>query len=258
LSVVTIGASANLEYLVSVLPAHALSEAARDTQFSLTSVLAALGANPATAIRAGSLWYLAMLFLGCATAARLSKESGNPAFLVCVPPAFAVFGGTFVHVTQIAVALPAAILFLAPGVTQRRAPASIAIMLLSVPWVMAWSPALGLAPAFPIAYLAWRYWGGTLAAILASALVAAGLLVILNQALAVSATHAGSSPPIPAIDPKLAEASWATFTSKSSNGELGAWLVRLPTWGGLLLLLGVATSAANVLRMKALPRSVAS
>ena len=43
-SVITLGPAVNLEYFTSVLPAHALSEAARDTQFSLTSVLASLGA----------------------------------------------------------------------------------------------------------------------------------------------------------------------------------------------------------------------
>jgi len=199
-----------------------------------------------------------MLVAGVVIAARLSKDSGNPAFLVCVPPAFAVFGGTFVHVTQIAVALPAALLLLTSSVPQRRTLTLVAVMLLSVPWVMAWSPALGLAPIFPIAYLAWRYFGGTLLAIFVSALLSAALLVGLNQALAAAATHAGSALTIPAIDPRLAEASWAMFASKTSSGAFGAWLVRLPTWVGLLLLLGTAASAANVLRMKALPRGVVS
>ena len=204
----------------------------------------------AIAVRAGSLWYVAMLAAGAAVAGWLAKKTQNPAFLACVPPAFAVFGGTFVHVTQIAVALPAAVLLVSYASAQRRAIAVLAAMLLAVPWIMAWSPALGLAPAFPIGYLAWYYWSGNLRAVLIAAVVTCGMLVGLNYGLTLAAAHpshvyAGSK-----IDPTLAEASWSEFTSKTSTGAVGAWLVRIPTWAGLALLLWLTIPQANLLRLR--------
>ena len=87
-----------------MLPAHALSELTRDTQYSLSAVLAALGVAPGAAVKAGSIWYFAMLIAGTIVAGRLARQTENAAFLACVPPAFAVFGGTFIHMTQIAAA----------------------------------------------------------------------------------------------------------------------------------------------------------
>ena len=52
-SLAVLGPATNFEYFTSVLPAHALSEAARDTQYSLTAVLFSLGAPQSVALRAG-------------------------------------------------------------------------------------------------------------------------------------------------------------------------------------------------------------
>ncbi len=250
ISLIALGPAANLEYFTSVLPAHALSEAARDTQFSLTSVLVWLGASASIAIRAGSLWYAAMLAIGTVVAGWAATKTRNPAFLACMPPAFAVFGGTFVHVTQIAAALPAAILLLTYTNALRRSLTVIAVMLLSVPWIAAWSPALGLAPAFPIGYMAWRYWGGSLRAVLVAAVATCALLIGLNRALTLNQGHAPHMHAAP-IDSGLAEASWSEFTSRSSSGSAGAWLVRIPTWAGLALLLGLAVAEAKAPRSRA-------
>jgi hypothetical protein len=254
LSLLTLGGATNLEYFVRILPAHALSEAARDTQFSLTSVLASLGFADVAAVRAGSVWYLVMLVAGTLAAGWLSKKARNAAFLACVPPAFAVFGGTFVHVTQIAAALPAALLVVSTVEPRRRTVAVIAALLLAVPWIMAWSPALGLAPAFPIAYLAWHYWNGSLRAALVAALVSGIVIVGLNQSLSTATPHPSHGYLGSPIDPDLAESSWSVFTSKSSTGALGGWLVRIPTWGGLILLLGLIVAENGFGHLKAMRR----
>jgi hypothetical protein len=247
LSLFALGPATNLEYFASVLPAHALSEAARDTQYSLTSVLASAGVVDTTAVRAGSLWYLGMLVAGAVVAGSLAKKHRNPAFLVCVPPAFAVFGGTFVHVTQIVAALPATVLFLAYATAERRTLAIVALLLLAVPWTMATSPAVGLAPAFPIAFLAWRYTNGSVRAAMLAAVIAGILLVGLDHAyVLVAAQHlqpyVGSS-----IDPRLAEATWSEFARKNSTNSIAAWIARIPTWTGLIVLLTVLSS--EVLRV---------
>ncbi|HEY2553730.1 MAG TPA: glycosyltransferase 87 family protein, partial [Candidatus Cybelea sp.] len=158
LSLVTLGVPTNLEYFTSVLPAHALSELTRDTQYSLSAVLAAVGVAPRAAVKAGSLWSFAMLIAGTIVAGRLARQTGNNAFLACVPPAFAVFGGTFIHVTQIAAAAPAAVLLASYAQNRYRTAAIVALLLLAVPWGWVVSPALLVAPLVPVAFLAWWYW----------------------------------------------------------------------------------------------------
>jgi hypothetical protein len=248
LSLLALGWATNVEYFTSVLPAHALSEASRNTQFSLTSVLASFGVPENAAVRAGFIWYAGMLAAGVAVAGTLARRTGNLAFLVCVPAAFAVFGGTFVHVTQIAVALPAAILFLSYAHTPWRPIGIVALLLLAVPWIDAWSPALGLAPAFPIAYLAWVFSKGNVRAVIAAAAIALGLVLVLDRAYgATVASHAvlAARP----IDPHLAEASWSRFAHIVPTTMVG--LTRIPTWAGLLLLLAALTCSAAAARIPA-------
>ena len=254
LSLAVLGPAVNLEYFTAVLPAHALSEATRDTQFSLTAVLCALGAGAQSAAKAGALWYAAMLVAGTYLAGRLAKRTGNDAYLVCVPPAFAVLGGTFIHITQIAAAVPAAVLLASmPGARYRRA-GLIALLALAVPWVWAVSPAIVVAPLVPVAYLAWRYTNENLAATLVAGLAAAALTFGLSE-LAAAAPHAAAltHAAAPAMDPRFAEASWSAFTSKSSSGALASWMLRLPTWIALALLLGLLAGEARVPRPKDVP-----
>jgi hypothetical protein len=236
LSLALLGPATNLEYVSSVLPAHALSEITRDTQYSLTAVLASLGVAPAIAMRAGMLCYIAMLAAGTFVGGRLAKRTRNDAFLVCMPVAFAVFGGTFIHATQIAAALPAAVLIVTAAPREYRPWGVAAMLLLAVPWGWAVSPALMIAPLFPVGFLAWRYWGDNLAATLLAA-VAAGALVLVLNILAQAAIHQAAHLPMPPIDSRLAEATWSSFTQRSSTSGIAAWLMRIPTWTGLALLL---------------------
>jgi len=252
-SLAVLGPPANIEYFTSVLPAHALSELGRDTQLSLTAVLAGVGLVPGAAVRAGALWYLVMLVLGVAAAGMLAKCLRNDALVVCVPPAFAVFGGTFIHVTQVAAALPAAVL-LANLSGKRRALAIVALLLLAVPWLWAISPALIVAPIVPAGFLAWRYWNESPTAFLVAAFASAAMLLGLSSLASVH--HNGGAHVLSlAIDPNLAEYSWSQFTQQSSTSSLASWMLRLPTWLGLgllLVLLGLScTRAGNPARARA-------
>ncbi len=235
-SLVVLGPATNFEYFTSVLPAHALSEAARDTQYSLTAVLFSLGVPESVALRMGLVWYGAMLALGTLVAGVLARKTGNNAYFVCIPPAFAVFGGSFIHVTQIAAALPAAVLLASGQKKERDLLAAIALLLLAVPWGWAISPALIIAPLFPVGFLAWRYWNGNARVALLAALAAAVLLWGLVE-LAGGAPGAAAHARAIAIDPRLAEATWSNFTQKSSTNSIAAWMLRAPTWAALLLLL---------------------
>jgi hypothetical protein len=244
LSLAALGFAANLEYFSSVLPAHALSEISRDTQLSLTAVLAQLGLAPALAIRGGALSYVAMLALGVVAGGLLAKRTGNNAFVVCVPPAFAVFGGTFIHVTQVAAALPAAIMLTGCVEGKRRTFAIIALLLLAVPWLWSISPALLVAPLVPAGYLAWRYWNENVTALLVAAFATAALVCGFSS-LSAAEPHAGAHLVFLSIDPHLAEFAWSRFTQQSSTGSLAAWMMRLPTWLGLVSLLLLLVAVAD-------------
>gem|GEM_PF-411171 len=251
LSFGVLGASVNFEYFSSVLPAHALSEVTRDTQYSLSAILAAIGVAPGAALRAGALWYLAMLLAGTVAAGKLAKETRNAAFIVCVPPAFAVFGGSFIHITQIAAAVPAATLLACCAQPRYRNAAIAALLLLVVPWGWVVSPALIVAPIVPVAYLAWRFWEKNTTVVLLAA-IAAGLLVFgLQHLYTLSAPHFGVHGVAPIIDPRFPEASWSVYSRQGSAGSLAAWAVRLPTWTALAILLSVLIGQARAFRVRA-------
>jgi hypothetical protein len=236
ISLIALGPGANLEYFTTVLPAHALSEAARESQYGLTPILVATGIADTTATHIGSLWYAVMLVTGVLVAGLLARETRNNAFLACVPPAFAVFGGAFVHVTEIAAALPATILLLAYAKGASRASAIVALLLLAVPWRIVASPAGALVPIFPIAYLAWRYFGSNLRAI-AFAVLGAGLLfVAIDDADVAAAKHHVQAYAGSGIDSRIAESSWSRFSQSTWSASTASWIVRVPTWSGLLLL----------------------
>jgi hypothetical protein len=253
LAFLMLGTSINIEYFTTVLPAHALSEASRDTQYSLTAVLTSFGISDATAIRAGSIWYGMMVLAGTIVAGLLARKMRNGAFIACVPPAFAVFGGTFIHVTQLVAALPAIVVTIPYVSGSRRVVAVISLLLLAVPWTF--SVAVAMAPAFPVAYLAWIYWEGSARAAAIAGVTAGVFLIALTWAYG-NVTHPLllAHPP-PVIDPKLAEAAWSVFTSRSSGHGVVSWIERMPTWTGLALLLAilcVETQSASAKRVKSL------
>ncbi|MGB6413785.1 MAG: glycosyltransferase 87 family protein, partial [Candidatus Cybelea sp.] len=250
LSLGVLGAAANIEYFASVLPAHALSELTRDTQYSLSAVLAALGVAPGAAVKAGSIWYFAMLIAGTIVAGRLARQTGNNAFLACVPPAFAVFGGTFIHVTQIAAAVPAAVLLVTYAENRYRNAAIVALLLLAVPWGWVVSPALLVAPLFPVAFLAWWCWREKTVLVLLIAIAATLLVFGLQNLYMLHGPRLGAQIVPAGFDPRLPEGAWSAYSRAGSSGSLAAWAVRIPTWIALGLVLGTLIAQARALRVR--------
>jgi len=133
LSLALLGAGKNLEYLTTVLPAHAASELANEEQYSLAYLLHRLGAPDLLALRLADLWYLAALVCGLTVAQRLVARGAPRSLYVLIPVAFAVIGGPFVHIHQMVFVLPALIV-VAARVAPRARALSLAIVLLAVPW----------------------------------------------------------------------------------------------------------------------------
>jgi hypothetical protein len=132
LSVVTVAPATAFEYVSRVLPLHARSElTALGTQFSLSTWLWAAGLEPGRAIDLGELSYAlacacSVFVAGCAV-----RRFDDGAYAAIVPPAFAVIGGVFIHVTQMVVAVPLGLAMIAGG--RQRLLAVAAVVCLAVP-----------------------------------------------------------------------------------------------------------------------------
>jgi hypothetical protein len=247
-ALLALGPAVNVEYFTSVLQSHALSELTRDTQYSLSSVLAAFGMAPSLALRAGMLWYVAMVIAGVYAGGTMARRTGNVAWIACTPPAFAVFGGTFIHITQIAAAAPAALLLALVAPSRYRAWAAVALLTLIVPWGWVVSPALIVAPLVPVAYVVTYLWKDNFKAALIAAFVAAMLVFGLMHLYTIATPHFGAVAHTFSIDRNLPEASWSAYSQRSSGGSLAAWAVRLPTWLALGLLLALIGRTVRAFR----------
>jgi hypothetical protein len=177
-----------------------------------------------------------MMAVGIFASLRLSRQFDEPSFVVLVPPAISLLGGSFVHTGEVAAAVPAALLLYTRAATLRPWLLA-ALVLLAVPWMYATSVTLFIAPFFPAAYLVYELWRRdlTLALGVAAASFAAIALLfwLAGQPHAPAAMHPHFHPP---IDPRLAEAGWRQLVLGNSTNRLITWLLRLPTWCGLLLL----------------------
>jgi hypothetical protein len=138
------GPAREVEYVWTVLPAHALANIADTTQFSVTSFLYIAGMGPAAAIRVGSACYLLSIVIGVTAAFRLRPRVG-PAALVYVPCAFAVCGGTHSHMQQLAVALPAFLLVVSSLRGASREVGSAVTFVAALPWLF--------VVGFPLLYI---------------------------------------------------------------------------------------------------------
>jgi hypothetical protein len=237
-----LGPTTNLEYVLRVVPAQALSEAARDTQYSLSTILIGLGTTHSLALRIAAVQSLLLVICGILVGRLLAQRYANDAFLVLIPAAFAVIGGSYVHITQIAAAIPAATLLLRYAGRSRSAVLT-GMVVLTVPWLHA--PFLVTAFAVPVALLIWELGERNARLTMASALVT--LLFVLGVASIVAQPKTNATRQVTAstIDPDLPQASWSQFSGGGSSTEdFASWAERLPTWIGLLLIAcgGVAES----------------
>jgi hypothetical protein len=238
LGVALVGTRPFLQWGTQVIPAQAHAEAASYTQYSLTSVLTSTGIPDQAALVAGTLSTLAMLLLGIWLAPRIAQRLGRREFLVLVPAAFAVIGGTYVHLVEIAAALPLALVFAfaLPPQSRVRWLALAALILLAIPWIreQEWKP-LFYACAFVTLVILLNLRTSTRATVAMLAVTALSLWLI--------ALH--TPPPleqvrsVPAAAGQIAS-NWSLVTDFDPIREVG----KLPTWLGLLALLYVSIASS--------------
>jgi len=132
------------EYFTRVLPAHAASEIDNFQQFSLANAMWSLGVPAHLALTVGTVSYVAMLLLGLSCAGLLYRQTNDIAYIVLVPVAFITLAGPFIHIAQIATAIPLAFYIVARA-GKHRAVAILAATLLAVPIqpILFWSATIG-------------------------------------------------------------------------------------------------------------------
>jgi hypothetical protein len=255
LSVAALGIGENIVYLHDVLPAHAAAELPMNTyQFSLTNLLHQLGVADGPALFLGECSYVVMSVAGIALGAGLATRFGRKALLVLCPCAIALLGGPFVHLVQIVCAVPLALFLLA---SPQRAPGiTAATLLLASPWLelLRNSEITGVILFVAVVSLpiAWYASGGkrvhALALTLAMMLIGAALSVLAPRIH--HRTFDAHTVPVQARAGNLsAEVAWTAYTRRMLDVPDPLLIAeKLPTWAGLLILLGAASAQALAAR----------
>ncbi|MEO6834362.1 MAG: glycosyltransferase family 87 protein [Candidatus Tumulicola sp.] len=224
-SLVTGGPALNIEYVAAVLPAHAVSELGYSAQYSLSSMLHALGFPDRAAIAAGSVQYGLFVLAGLWLARLLRRTM--PESVVLVPMAFAVTGGTFIHLTQVVGALPLAFVVAARA---RSTAAWLGVALIATPWhsVLKYNSAL---PAGLILFALLAYHGriGRAGAIVAAGLWGAAFWYL--QTLEPTGSQILAIPAVPGS--ALAEVAWRALVGQIRPTAF-SWFTHVPTYLGLL------------------------
>lgn len=250
------GPAVAFSYVRDVLPAHARSEIGSTAQYGMTWILHGLRASDRAAVAGGEISYAFMLVLGLLAARGFVKRLSDNAFAALVPPAFAVLGGTFMHYTQIMVAIPAALLLFQRSAPRSRVVFATSFLLLAFPWLWALGqPVLVIVYAVVSAYLTAAVLGSDFSAALRVALGAA----VLTGAVVFAGYEFGPGLPTHVhgvqMHGGLAQSSWEQFvrTQRASTGPPW-WIGKSPTWIGLVLL---ALGCAQILSKKDLVAPVA-
>ncbi|HEV2262455.1 MAG TPA: hypothetical protein VGR69_09240 [Candidatus Rubrimentiphilum sp.] len=240
------GTSLAISYFTRVLPNHAASEIGYIMQYSTAWFAQALGASDRLALLCGDISYGLMIVAGIWLSGQLAQKFRNPAFLLLIPPAFAVIGGPFVHYSEITLAFPASLLLYFQSSGKIRGSVAVAIVLIAFPWeFILMQPLLAVPMIAGTAAIATIVLSAPLRVTLrvgfGAALFCAALMALAVVYGPQIVTHAGGT-----LDPSLAEASWARFISeKTSSAGIVWWVGKAPTWIGLVLF---AVSAALAVR----------
>jgi hypothetical protein len=240
-----------VEYLTRVIPAHALSELNNQDQLSSAYALHALGASAGLALLLAKANYALALVLGILVSRRAAARFGA-AMLPFGATAFALLGGPFLHVTQLAAALPAALLVV--GRSPSR-PARAAAAILAVPWLN-FATLLAVLPAVIGAlYLTLRKFFGAWSAGRTAALVAAAAAAEAFAAVFLAQTYVRVIPSYGRVLPNdLAEVTWKAIIDLQQHDHVVlATLAKLPTELAVIAVVAIISREAFCARERFAP-----
>jgi hypothetical protein len=240
----TVGIAGAAEYLERVLPAQAAAETGYVYQYSFTYLLRTFGASPAVALLLGELSYLAALVAGVWLAGRVARTLGRRELLAYLPAACSIIGGTYVHMVDLAFAVPAALVLATTLEGRSRSIAAVALALLAVPWIPAWTTKkLLLASLFVVAVILLRL---RLKAPLAIGTFAAIAVTLYLFELAPPAPFVATSGLVPSD--ALAQQAWQEYVTQLGAATPLWTAIKLPTWIALGALIAAASAALRSTR----------
>jgi hypothetical protein len=242
--IAAVGITAALFYLRVVLGAYGRSELDAFWQLGTAATLHSLGVPASAALPAAYAMLAVLLVFGIYAGLQLARRFGGNHWVVATTAACGLAGAPYAHVSDVAFALPLALMLLAaaPG-----ALTSVSAFVVAVPWQHLFQ-STGIQAAICIPFLL------VLAAALASEPVRAAALVTAVMlccfflyhaagaaALQLDAAHAMSAAALPAGT--LAEARWTEF-SRLAQSALAAAIMRVPFYATMALLLSAASRQA--------------
>ena len=249
--IAVVGPHVVASYFAVILPTHALAEVNNLAQYSLTAVLYHLGFAPGLAVRIGSVQYAVLITASVFVAGRLQRKTGDLSWLVLAPSAFAVIGGPFIHLDQVAMVIPMACAIVRSRPTKL---ASVILVMLAIPgeilinWLPFTLPA-ALICGWLVAQTKAR-WAVAIASSIAVVVVACSLVALLifgNHLMAASGTPYPAVPTIRVAAPgpdASASVPWAQFTSSAVFRPWIWWPEKLLTLVPVLVLLGLTLREA--------------
>jgi hypothetical protein len=243
IGVLLVGAAGFVEFLTRVLPAQAASEAGYVYQYSLAYLLRTSGVPAPPALFAGELSYVVMLAAGIALGRRVALSVARPELLAYIPAACSIVAGPYVHMVDLAFAIPAALVLTVSLRGNARVLAIVALSLLTVPWIHVWiTKKLFLATLAVIGALLLRLRAPALtgAAVFVGIAAAIYLLELVPPPPLTAATIGIFSP----VD--LAQRAWTAYVEQLNAGSVVWLVVKLPTWLGLAALLAACLAALRV------------
>lgn len=254
--VAAVGFPTNIAYLSTILPLEAASNIVDAGQYSLTWLLYTAGISANIALIAGSMSYIVMTALGVLISRAAVERTGAKELYILIPVAASLLGGPHLHITQLALALPCALVLVQYVGGASRRVLWLAIVVLSVIW---WTQTWEVHP-----WSTARLESIFIAGILVFTVVRASNIRhrVLNMLLVVSAyvaiTMAVLATPELALRPAESAAvfagqigSGAQYTTgrmgieerqgnlTGSASSLRALVYKLPTWLALVIVLGV-------------------
>jgi hypothetical protein len=232
--VLIVGPGGAIEYLSRVLPAQAAAEAGYPYQYSLTYLLVTVALPQGAALAAGQLWYAALLAIGIWLGSKLAHTLQRRELLAYLPAACSVAGGAYVHMVDLAIAVPAALVLATYSRAASRTIATLALCLLAVPWIDVWiTKKLFLSSLFVVAAILFRQGLTPALSIGAFSVIAAAIYCFELR------------PPAPfsaltVVTPRpsdLAQQAWRAYVLGLRTAPIPWLAIKLPTWAALCGLL---------------------
>jgi len=233
--VLIVGPADAIEYVARVLPAQGAAEAGYPYQYSLTYLLVTAGVPSGAALIAGQVSYAALLALGIWLGSKLANTLQRRELVAYLPAACGIIGGAYVHMVDLAMAVPAALVLATYSRAVSRTIATLALCLLAVPWIDVWiTKKLFLSSLFVVAAILFRQGLTPALSIGAFTAIAAAIYCFELRPPSPFTVLTVMAPP---RSSDLAQQAWRAYVLGLRTAPIPWLTIKIPTWAALCGLL---------------------